>query len=90
MKPFFQISAATGGMTKKGEMTMMRRMPWPQMGWSISSARKGATDDSDEQNPADQDQRIDQRDWVKDRIADDVEVVPPAGEAGHHRIDEAE
>ena len=35
---FFQTSAATGGMTKNGEITRMRTMPWPQIGWSISSA----------------------------------------------------
>ena len=35
---FFQISAATGGMTKKGEMIRMRTMPWPHIGWSSSRA----------------------------------------------------
>ena len=35
---FFQTSAATGGMTKKGEITRMRTMPWPKIGWSSSSA----------------------------------------------------
>ncbi len=37
---FFHTSAATGGMTKKGEMTRMRTMPWPQIGWSSSSASR--------------------------------------------------
>ena len=35
---FFQTSAATGGMTKKGEMIMMRTMPWPKMSLSSRSA----------------------------------------------------
>ena len=35
---FFQTSAATGGMTKNGEMTRMRTIPWPKIGWSIRSA----------------------------------------------------
>ena len=30
--PFFQISAETVGITKKGAMTRMRTMPWPHMG----------------------------------------------------------
>ncbi|OWK20262.1 hypothetical protein AJ88_32225 [Mesorhizobium amorphae CCBAU 01583] len=29
---FFQTSAATGGMTKKGEMTRIRTMPCPHIG----------------------------------------------------------
>ena len=37
---FFHTSAATGGMTKKGEITRMRTMPWPHIGWSISSASR--------------------------------------------------
>ena len=35
---FFQTSAATGGITKNGEITRMRTIPWPKIGWSISSA----------------------------------------------------
>ena len=35
---FFQTSAATGGITKNGEMTRMRTIPWPKIGWSIRSA----------------------------------------------------
>ena len=35
---FFQTSAATGGMTKNGEMTRMRTIPWPNIGWSSRSA----------------------------------------------------
>ncbi len=35
---FFQTSAATGGITKNGEMTRMRTIPCPKIGWSISSA----------------------------------------------------
>ena len=37
---FFHTSAATGGMTKKGEMIRMRTMPCPQIGWSSSSASR--------------------------------------------------
>ncbi len=37
---FFQTSAATGGMTKNGEMTRMRTMPCPHIGWSSSSASR--------------------------------------------------
>ena len=40
MNMFFQISAATGGMMKNGEMTRMRTGPWPQIGWSIRSAMR--------------------------------------------------
>ena len=47
---FFQTSAATGGMTKKGEMTRMRTMPWPHIGWSSSSASSDAADDGDQQH----------------------------------------
>jgi hypothetical protein len=36
----FQITAATGGITKKGEITRMRTIPWPQIGWSRRSARR--------------------------------------------------
>jgi len=35
---FFHTSAATGGMTKNGEMTRMRTIPCPKIGWSMSSA----------------------------------------------------
>ena len=37
---FFHTSAATGGMTKKGEITRMRTMPWPNIGWSSRSASR--------------------------------------------------
>ena len=37
MSMFFQTSAATGGITKKGEMTRMRTMPCPHIGWSRRS-----------------------------------------------------
>jgi hypothetical protein len=57
---FFQISAATGGMTKKGEITRMRTMPCPKIGWSISSAIDAA-DDGDDQHAADQRQRVPDR-----------------------------
>ena len=29
---FFHTSAATGGMTKNGEITRMRTSPWPHIG----------------------------------------------------------
>ena len=35
---FFHTSAATGGITKNGEITRMRTIPWPKIGWSISIA----------------------------------------------------
>ena len=35
---FFHTSAATGGMTKNGEITRMRTTPCPKIGWSMSSA----------------------------------------------------
>jgi hypothetical protein len=37
---FFQISAETVGMTKKGAITSKRTMPCPKNGWSSKSARK--------------------------------------------------
>ena len=37
---FFHTSAATGGMTKNGDMTRMRTMPWPHIGWSRSRASR--------------------------------------------------
>ena len=37
---FFQMRAATGGITKKGEITRMRTKPWPHMGWSSRSASR--------------------------------------------------
>ena len=35
---FFQTSAATGGITKNGEITRIRTIPCPKIGWSIRSA----------------------------------------------------
>ena len=35
---FFHTSAETVGMTKNGAITSRRTMPWPQIGWSSSSA----------------------------------------------------
>jgi hypothetical protein len=37
---FFHTSAATGGMTKNGEITRMRTIPWPKIGWSSRSASR--------------------------------------------------
>ncbi len=36
---FFQTSAETVGMTKKGAITRIRTTPWPHIGWSRSNAR---------------------------------------------------
>ena len=35
---FFQTSALTVGITKKGAITRRRTMFWPKIGWSISNA----------------------------------------------------
>ena len=37
---FFQTSAETVGMTKKGAMTRMRTTPCPHIGWSRRIARR--------------------------------------------------
>ena len=42
MNMFFQTSAETVGMTKKGAITRMRTIPCPQIGWSSSSASSDA------------------------------------------------
>ena len=39
MNMFFQTSAETVGMMKKGEMTRIRTMPRPHMGWSNKTAK---------------------------------------------------
>ena len=58
---FFQTSAATGGMTKKGEITRMRTMPWPQIGWSSSSASRMPPMTVMSEHAADEDQRVEDR-----------------------------
>ena len=39
MNMFFQTSAETVGITKKGEITMIRTIPVPHIGWSSRTAR---------------------------------------------------
>ena len=45
MNMFFQTSAETVGMTKKGEITRMRTIPCPQIGWlsRIASSTPSST-----------------------------------------------
>ena len=40
MNMFFQTSADTVGITKKGAMTRMRTIPWPHIGWSSRIDRR--------------------------------------------------
>ena len=47
---FFQTSAATGGMTKNGEMTRMRTMPWPDDRLVEQQRQQDAADDGDQQH----------------------------------------
>ena len=40
MNMFFQTSAETVGITKKGAMIRIRTTPWPHIGWSRRSASR--------------------------------------------------
>jgi hypothetical protein len=51
---FFQTSALTGGMTKKGEMIMMRTMPCARHRLVEQQREQRAADDGDEQHRADE------------------------------------
>jgi hypothetical protein len=53
---FFQISAATGGMMKKGEITRMRTIPWPP-DRTVDEERDAMRPAGDGRTPA-RDQRV--------------------------------
>ena len=58
MNRFSQIDAATGGITKKGAITRMRSTPWPLDRLVDQKRDQDAEDHRDDQNPADQGQRV--------------------------------